>query len=115
MENCDKLGLYNACPIGALIPASSITSLGYDYSKFYTFVPKENISVDGITALAGEYLVLYDNEGYKNIHENCQKLLEYAKENGLSLGDVFYEDVILDDLSTEGYYNYLVKLSIKIN
>ena len=60
-----------------------------------------------------EYLVLYDNEGYKNIHENCQKLLEYAKQNGLSLGDVFYEDVILDDLSTEGYYSYLVKLSIK--
>lgn len=115
MENCNKLGLYNACPIGALIPASSITSLGYDYSKFYTFVPKENVSANSITAIAGEYLVLYDNEGYKNIHDNCQKMLKYAEIHGLKLGDVFYEDVILDDLSTEGYYSYLVKLSIKIN
>lgn len=122
MENCDSLGLYNACPIGALIPACSINYAGYDYSKFYTYVADgdQYINDNDVTpseylhAPAGKYLVIYDNQGYKNIHENCQKLLEYAKENGLSLGDVFHEDVILDDLSTEGYYNYLVKLSIQI-
>ena len=40
--------------------------------------------------------------------------MEYAEAHNLTLGDRFYEDVILDDLSTEGYYNYLVKLSIKV-
>ncbi len=114
MENCDKLGLYNACPIGAIIPVDGITSEGYDYSKFYTFVAKEDVTKDLLIAPAGNHLVIYDNEGYKNIHENCKKLLKHAAEHGLELEDVFYEDVILDDLSTEGYYNYLVKLSIKI-
>ena len=32
----------------------------------------------------------------------------------MKLDNYFYEDVILDDLSTEGYNNYLVKLSIAI-
>ena len=58
--------------------------------------------------------MLYDAHGYENIHANCLKLLAYAKAHSLQLGDCFYEDVILDDLSTEGYDNYLVKLSIGI-
>ena len=114
IENCDNLGLYNACPIGATIPLSSINENSYDYSNFYTFVSTESTSESSITAPSGTYLVLYDNEGYKNVLSNCQKLIEYASENRLVLDDVFYEDVILDDLSTEGYYNYLVKLSIRI-
>ena len=114
MENCDRLGLYNACPIGATIPSDSVSTSGYDYSTFYTFVSQKSSLDNSIIAEAGKYIVLYDNEGYKNIHCNCQKILKYAQEHKLQLGDVFYEDVILDDLSTEGYYGYLVKLSIRI-
>ena len=60
------------------------------------------------------FLAIYDNHGYANIHANCLKLMEYAEAHNLTLGDRFYGDVILDDLSTDGYYNYLVKLSIKV-
>lgn len=114
MENCDSLGLYNACPIGAIIPLGSVTDDNYDYSKFYTVVEKEDLSSNGFVAPKGKHLVLYDNQGYKKIRSNCETLLNYASENKLPLDDVFYEDVILDDLSTEGYYNYVVKLSIRI-
>lgn len=114
MENCDDLGLYNACPIGALIPTQSINDQSYDYSKFYTFVEKGQLSKNITTVPSGKHLVLYDNNGYRNVHENCQKLLKYAEDSGLKLDDVFYEDVILDDLSTDGYHSYVVKLSIKI-
>ena len=58
--------------------------------------------------------MLYDAHGYKNIHANCRRLLAYADAHGLKLDNCFYEDVILDDLSTEGYDKYLVKLSICI-
>lgn len=114
MENCDNLGLYNACPIGAIIPSESVTDDNYDYSKFYTIVSKEDQSSDGFLAPKGKHLVLYDNQGYTNINDNCKRLLDYAHEKGLNLDSIFYEDVILDDLSTEGYYNYLVRLSIRI-
>lgn len=114
MENCDNLGIYNACPIGATIPTNSITDDGYDYSSFYTIVSKEDLSSNWFVAPGGQHLVIYDNEGYRNIRNNCQRLLDYGEANGISLDNIIYEDVILDDLSTAGYYNYVVKLSVKI-
>ena len=115
---CQSLGLYSAYPIGAAIPRDSVTADGYQYSEFYTYVhPSELADVDSKQVSlsgGGTFLVLYDAHGYENIHANCLKLLAYAKEHHLKLDNYFYEDVILDDLSTEGYNNYLVKLSIAI-
>ena len=119
---CHSLGLYSAYPIGALIPLSSVDKDTYKYSKFYTLVLPDELKVKELGDTnslfldkGGNYISIYDNNGYKNIHSNCIKLMDYAREHGLSLGPHFYEDVILDDLSTQGYYNYLVKLSIKVD
>ena len=115
---CQKRNLCSAYPIGAIIPRSSVTDSGYKYSQFYTVVhPSEidKVKADGLTLdRGGRCLAVYDKHGYENIFANCRKLIDYAAKNNLTLGDKFYEDVILDDLSTEGYYNYLVKLSVNI-
>jgi DNA-binding transcriptional MerR regulator len=109
---CDALGLYNACPIGALIPVNQVSDSSYSYSKFYTVV--DNARED-FFAPAGEYIAIYDEHGYSNIHKNCLKIMDYAAQNNINIGDYFYEDLILDDLSTEGYFNYLVRLAVKIS
>lgn len=114
LDRCAELGLYNACPIGCMIPAESVTASGYKYSKFYTAVSPSLTLADAIIQTGGPHLVLYDDNGYENIGSNCLKLLKYAEKEGLELGENFFEDVILDDLSTEGYFKYLVKLSIRI-
>ncbi len=114
LDRCSELGLYNACPIGSIIPSASVTADGYKYSKFYTVVEGSASLKEIVIASGGPHLVLYDEHGYENIGQNCLKLIDYAKENDLKLGESFFEDVLLDDLSTEGYFNYLVKLSIKI-
>ena len=115
---CQRMGLKSSYPIGAVIPRTSVTETGYKYAQFYTAVSPEELAASGYTEAVldqgGNYLAIYDNHGYAHVHANCLKLLEYAKEHNLTLGDRFYEDVILDDLSTDGYYNYLVKLSIKV-
>lgn len=115
---CQRRNLYSAYPIGAIIPRSSVTETGYKYSQFYTVVHPseiEKIKEDGLTLDRGcRCLVIYDNHGYANILENCKRLIAFAEQHDLLLGEEFYEDVILDDLSTEGYYNYLVKLSVNI-
>lgn len=115
---CQKLGLKSSYSIGAVIPRESVTEAGYKYSRFYTPVCPEELEAAGYTEAVfdrgGSFIAIYDDHGYANVHANCLKLMEYARERGLSLGDRFYEDVIWDDLSTEGYYNYLVKLSIKV-
>ena len=114
LEHCSRLNLYSACPIGSMIPVSSITESGHSYSKFYTVVEKSIAPEEAVMEPAGSYLVIYDDHGYENIGPNCLKILKYAAEHGYALGDDFFEDVILDDLSTEGYYNYLVRLSIRM-
>lgn len=114
LDYCDKLGLYNACPIGGLIPLGSVTETGYKYSKFYTPVDDDTVHAGLTYAPGGEHLLLYDEHGYENIGKNCLRIIEYAREHNLNLGPCFYEDVIWDDLSTQGYFNYLVRLAIKI-
>lgn len=111
IEYCSSLGIYSACPIGAIIPVSEVTAESYTYSKFYT--PAGSGTPGAILDKGGPHLCIYDKEGYKNIHKNCLRIMEYAKAHNIRLGDCFYEDVILDDLST-GSYNYLVKLLIRI-
>ncbi len=114
LNYCNDLGLYNAYPIGGLIPLESVSESGYKYSKFYTVTEKSQDTKGLLLAPGGPHLVLYDQHGYENIGENCLKIIDYAAAHNINLGPQFYEDVILDDLSTEGYFNYLVKLSIKI-
>lgn len=114
LAHCEKIGLYNACSIGCMIPVASVSENGYSYSRFYTSVDEDRIPGQTITAPGGPHLVIYDDHGYENVGENCLRLLRHASENGLSVCETIYEDVILDDLSTTGYFNYLVKLSVRI-
>lgn len=116
LEYCQSSGLYNGCPVGALIPIDSITATGYKYSKYYTIVEStEGIDREALSkAPGGLHLVFYDNKGYEHIGENCRRIMDYANKNALTLGDCFFEDLILDDLSTGGYFDYLVKLSVRV-
>lgn len=115
---CHRLNLHSSYSIGAMIPRASVSEEGYKYSRFYSVAASSTESVpklsDSVYVPGGRCLLIYDKHGYENVCANCRRLIRFAAENGLTLGENFYEDVILDDLSTEGYYNYLVKLSINI-
>ena len=104
--------------IGAIIPVDSVTEDSYHYSKFYTLVDPNEVAptagTEPIVDSGGSYIAVYDHKGYENICELCHLLLDYAKKNHLWLDDSFYEEVILDDFSVPGYYNYLVKVSIRV-
>ncbi|MBC5636421.1 MerR family transcriptional regulator [Ornithinibacillus hominis] len=62
----------------------------------------------------GHYLVAYHAEGYATIEQTYNRLVDYAKEYNLMLIDYFYEDILLDELSVEGFEKYLIKLSVPI-
>lgn len=115
---CQKLGLSSAYAIGGIIPVASVTKDSYKYSKFYTVADSATLKSSGFSDAhidsGGRYIAIYDNHGYDNICKLCNKIIAYAKENHLILDDSLYEDVILDDLSVDGYYHYLVKVSAHI-
>lgn len=113
-----RLHIPSCYAIGGIIPRDSVTGEGYKYAAFYSVVEAADLQAIDQSRTAfdkgGRYLCLYDDHGYSRVHENCQKLLAYAAENRLTLAGDFYEDVILDDLSVDGYYHYLIKLAIKL-
>lgn len=115
---CRSLGIQGAYAIGGMILRDSVTPEGYKYSKFYTVVDPAVLKESGFQGASldrgARYIGIYDDHGYDNINKLCLKISEYADRCGLAIGDHFYEDVILDDLSVSGYYNYMVKVSIKI-
>ena len=115
---CHSLGVQGAYAIGGMIPRDSVTPEGYKYSKFYTVADPSELKETGYQGAyfdrGARYIGIYDNHGYDNIHKLCLSIIEYADNCGLRIGDHFYEDVILDDLSVNGYYNYMVKVSAKI-
>ncbi|NLD10414.1 MAG: MerR family transcriptional regulator [Clostridiales bacterium] len=115
---CRSLDLSSAHAIGGMIPVDGVTEDGYHYSKFYTVVDKESLKSSGYKDAyvdsKGRYLTIYDNHGYNKVLDLCKKLIAYAKENHLKLDDSLYEDLILDDLSVDGYYHYMVKVSVRV-
>ena len=114
---CQSQGLTIINTIGAMIPIDGISDKGYHYSRFYTVVSPQEAQEAGLSAMpesAGRYVALYDDHGYDNVLAMCHRLLDYAKENHLKLDGSLYEDVILDDLSVNGYHNYRIKLSARI-
>lgn len=115
---CKSLGLISAYAIGGIIPIESVTKKSYKYSKFYTIVDPGALANSGYKDACidsgGKYIAIYDDNGYDNVCALCNKVITYAKKNHLRLDDSLYEDVILDDLSVEGYYHYLIKISARI-
>ena len=113
-----ELEIPSCYAIGAIIPVGSITEDNYLYSHFYSVVDREDLLPEDYEHAnldtGGRYICIYDDEGYRNIHENCVKLMDFAKEHGLYLTSDFYEEVILDDLSVADYNHYLVKLAIRV-
>lgn len=113
-----ELEIPSCYAIGAMIPVDSVTEAGYLYSHFYSVVDREDLKPGDYKHAnldtGGRYICIYDDRGYRNVHENCRRLMDFARENGLHLGSHFYEEVILDDLSVNGYDDYLVKLAVRV-
>jgi effector-binding domain-containing protein len=113
-----ELEIPSCYAIGAIIPVDSVTEDNYLYSHFYSVVDREDLVPEDYRHAnldaGGRYICIYDDQGYRNVHENCLKLMDFARAEGFRLTSDFYEEVILDDLSVKDYYNYLVKLAIRV-
>lgn len=122
-----SLGLDSCYPDGATIPRSSVelseSGIRYSYDRYYTILTdseaKRLLSAGGRDRLTmldggGKFIAIYDERGYSGVGECIVKLLRYADEHGLRLGEDFYEDVIWDDLSGRSNDNYLIKISIRV-
>jgi DNA-binding transcriptional MerR regulator/effector-binding domain-containing protein len=122
---CNEMNLFYSHNLGGIIPIEDVPqNSDYNYSSFYMLLDKDealekakrskelndNLEIKP----AGTYLTILHDDGYDNIHETYQNLLEEAKRYTANHGKCFYEESLLDDMSVKGYGKYLIKLSIQV-
>lgn len=62
----------------------------------------------------GEYLVTYFQGHWRNIGDAYEKMLDYAKKNGLRLAGEFVEVYAVDQLMAEREEDYVTEISVQI-
>lgn len=114
LNYCHDLDIYSAYSIGGMIPTNKVpTEYDYNYSHFYTKLAKNESDAANFRKPSGNYAVIYHRGGYDNAPHAYAKLIEYARLHGFIMGDYFYEDIVLDELSMKGWDNYVLKLSVQ--
>lgn len=116
IKYCTENNICAPYSIGQMISAESIHRKIYnDYSYFHTKVsaiPHENSDI--YIKKAGSYLTAYHTTGYNTLHETYEKIISFAANHNIKLDGYFFEDVILDELSVDGYDNFVIKISILV-
>ena len=118
---CKEKNIYSPHPISGMQDYENIyKGIYYKYSSFYTKITIEqlpllqNNNIPFLLKEKGKYIAAYHSKGYYSLDEVYNKIFAFIKENNLKTIGNFYEDVLLDELSIEGYENYMVKISIKV-
>lgn len=112
---CSENGISIPCYTGEMISLENILAENYySYNYYFTKIFSHKSDADIFVKKTGSYLTAYHTKGYSTINEAYTRILSYAKENNLNLTGYFFEDVILDELSVDGYDNFLIKISILV-
>lgn len=115
MRCCTENNITSPFAVGQMLSLKNVKETNHNlYSFFYTKISVPLTNDNLYTKDEGNYLTAYHTTGYNSIGETYLKILEFANENTLILGDYFFEDVILDELSVSGYENFVIKISILI-
>lgn len=112
---CDSLQIKSPYNIGYLQEERNIVQGIYDdYHTFYMLfdTPPKNASYQ--IRPAGVYLSIYYRGHWQSIGEAYRSLLAYAADHGLSTDGPFYEDTLLDELTTASARQFLTRISVHL-
>lgn len=82
------------------------------YNAVYTELDDTNTMKDCYILPSGQYLQVYCRDEVNSIQRAYEQLQQYAKENNLRLGNTFYGDILLDELTSSQYHNYILKMMV---
>ncbi|ABR46843.1 putative transcriptional regulator, MerR family [Alkaliphilus metalliredigens QYMF] len=112
-EYLNEHNIISPYSLGCMVDSEKVFDDLDSYDYFFTKVSKTSDSYNFIRE-KGSYLTAYHTKGYLNIKDTYDRILEFAKNEGLKPEGYFYEDVLLDELSVKEYDQYLIQISIKI-
>lgn len=114
-KHCSQNYIFAPFTTGNMISAENIRKQNYsNYNYFYTKI-SSNDTKNNYIKKAGSYLTAYHTQGYYTIDKTYESILTYAHNHNFILHGYFFEDIILDELSVDGYDNFVIKISIFID
>lgn len=84
------------------------------YSHFGIKIDEQNEDLIYHIKPKGLYLTAYHTGNFDTIGDTYERIKTYASENNISLGDFFYEELLIDSLSVKNYDEYLIKISVTL-
>lgn len=115
LDYCNKYEIKSPYSIGYRQNRIDIEQSVYDnYRVFYEMVDRKPKKIKYATKPAGEYLVAYHKGRWQEIGDTYKKVMEYAAEKGIKLGEYFYEDSMLDVLTMDREEDYIIKITCQV-
>ncbi|WP_302496856.1 MerR family transcriptional regulator [uncultured Flavonifractor sp.] len=116
LEYCEAHQVASPYALGAILPVEATRRGDWEgYTHCYTQVDRPIRGVQMLTAPAGRYLTYFHAGSFDTVREGYQRLLDWAQTCGMTLGELFWEDVLLDELAGKGYDQYLLRLSVHLS
>lgn len=105
----------NMDAVGGACSLSDLKEGRFDYYRMvYTLLDKKIPALKTMVKPAGDYIVLY-YQGYEGTMEKAYRLIsEFAERQKIVPDEVWFEDLLLDELTVKSYEDYVVKVSVKI-
>lgn len=84
------------------------------YQKVYTQLDKRIPALKPFVKPAGTYVELY-YRGYDGDMKKAYPVIcDFAGRQGVSLEELWYEDILLDELTVRDYGDYVVKVTVRV-
>lgn len=115
IEFCDDNQLYVGYPIGGILSKEKLFEKDYDnYSFLYTKIVDEPGNIPLYIKPKGLYVIAYHKGSYKKIYKTYEKVLTFINDNQLKIKGNSYEEYVLDEISVNGYDNYVTQIAIEV-
>lgn len=82
--------------------------------KVYTRLDKKTVSHRVQNRPEGTYVELYSRGHLWNMEKSYRLITAFAGERGIRLGKIWYEDLMLDELTVKAYEQYIVKVMVPV-
>lgn len=115
LNYCEEKGIKSPYGVGYRQNLSDIEAGVYDnYGILYQMLSSRPKKVECKEKPEGLYLTAYHRGAWQDVGKTYKRMIEYAKENHLSLAQYSYEDYLLDGLTMQKEEDYLARITCQI-
>lgn len=105
-----KHHLFSPYGIGGIQHFSTLEELNYQYSEYYLITDKPIKDSSLQIRPGGNYLCAFHQGGFDTLSQTYERAIRYAGEQGISLTNTFYEDILIDKLTVKTEEEYVIRI-----